>query len=152
GWTTQELAEGMDLTPLQPGYDLVSLQIGVNNQYRGESADTYRTSFRMLLARAVALASARARRVLVVSIPDWGDTPYAHNEGRASFRVARDVDGYNTIAREEARAAGAHWVDITPVSRRRSPAWIGADGLHPTTAQYAAWAEVILPAARTALA
>lgn len=151
GWTTQELAESLNLELLQPDYGLVSLQIGVNNQYRRDNLDTYRTTFRALLARSITLASGRPRRVLVISIPDWGHTPFARKQGRDSSRVARELDGYNTIAHDEAARTGAQWVDITPLSRLSMSAWIGADGLHPTAAQYAAWIELILPAARTAL-
>ena len=151
GWTSQELADGMDQESVQPGYDLVSLQVGVNNQYREQTPDTYRASFCSLLVRAIYLANDRAGRVLVVSIPDWGHTPFALDQRRDGARVARELDGYNLIAREETLRSGAQWIDITPISRRQASAWIGADGLHPTAAQYAAWVEVILPATHTAL-
>jgi lysophospholipase L1-like esterase len=151
GWTTQELAAGIEQAGLQPPYDLVSLQIGVNNQYRGHSPESYRDSLRALLAHACKLAGGHAHRVLVPSIPDWGDTPHARQQQRDRAQVARELDAYNALARDEAARAGARWIDITPLSRQTNAGWIGADGLHPTGAQYAAWVGPIEVAARAAL-
>lgn len=151
GWTTQELAAGIEQASLQPPYDLVSLQIGVNDQYRGQSPESYRVSLRALLAHARELAGGHAGRVIVPSIPDWGHTPYARQQQRDPAQVARELDAYNAVARDEAARAGAPWIDITPLSRQATPGWIGTDGLHPTGAQYAAWAAPIAAAARTAL-
>ena len=150
GWTTDELAQGMDATPLAPPYALVSLQIGVNNQYRGRPAGEYRGQFASLLARAVALAGDRATRVVVVSIPDWGVTHFAHEQGRDRAQIARELDVYNAIARDETARAGAHFVDITGISRRY-PVLVASDGLHPSAAQYALWVDAILPVVRAAL-
>ena len=151
GWTTDELSAAMDGAGFAPSYDLVSLLIGVNNQYRGRSTDNYREEFRALLQRAIVLAGARASRVLVLSIPDWGVTPFAHGSGRDVLRIADELDTYNAIAREEAARQGAHWVDITPISRQH-PGLLAGDGLHPSAAQYALWAEAALPVARVMLA
>lgn len=151
GWTTQELAAGIGQAGLQPPYDLVSLQIGVNNQYRGHTPESYRVSLRALLTHACKLAGGHAHRVLVPSIPDWGDTPHARQQQRDRAQVARELDAYNAVARNEAARAGARWIDITPLSRQSTPGWIGADGLHPTGAQYAAWVGPIEAAARAAL-
>jgi len=146
GWTTDELSAAMDATTLTPPYDLVSLLIGVNNQYRGRSADDYRDEFRRMLGRAIDLAGARAARVLVLSIPDWGVTPFAHGSGRDVLRIADELDTYNAIAREEAARQGAHFVDITGISRQH-PALLADDGLHPSAAQYALWTEAAVPTA-----
>jgi lysophospholipase L1-like esterase len=151
GWTTDELSAAMDAADFAPSYDLVSLLIGVNNQYRGRSADEYRGEFRRLLQRAFALAGGRAGRTLVLSIPDWGVTPFARGSGRDTARIAAELDAYNAVAREEALGSGAHWVDITPISRRH-PALLADDGLHPSAAQYALWAEAALPVVRDMLA
>ncbi len=118
GWTTDELSAAMDATSFAPPYELVSLLIGVNNQYRGRSADEYRDEFRRLLGRAVDLAGMRSERVLVLSIPDWGVTPFAHGSGRDVLRIASELDIYNAIAREETERRGAHFVDITGISRQ----------------------------------
>ena len=150
GWTTDELARGMDAAALAGPYDLVTLQIGVNNQYRGRSAGDYRTQFAGLLARAGALAGGHAARVAVVSIPDWGVTRFAHEQARDKARIAAELDTYNAIARDETSRAGARFVDITDISRRY-PVLIARDGLHPSAAQYRLWVERIAPAARQAL-
>lgn len=147
GWTTDELSTAMDATAFAPPYDLVSLLIGVNNQYRGRSADDYQSEFRRMLGRAIHLAGDRPDHVLVLSIPDWGVTPFAATSGRDLEQIAEALDVYNAIAAEEVRAAGAHWVDITGISRRH-PELLAEDGLHPSAAQYALWMEAALPATR----
>lgn len=150
GWTTDELAQGMDTAVLLPPYDLVTLQIGVNNQYRGRPADDYRAQFAGLLERAIALAGDRAARVVVASIPDWGVTRFARAQGRDRARIAAELDAYNALARAETERVGARFVDITGISRRH-PELLADDGLHPSAAQYALWVEAIEPAVRAAL-
>ncbi|HEX7111334.1 MAG TPA: SGNH/GDSL hydrolase family protein [Mizugakiibacter sp.] len=154
GWTTDELAAAMDAASFAPPYALVTLLIGVNNQYRGRDLDEYRSEFRALLARAIALAGGDARRALVVSIPDWGVTPFARGQGRDAGAIAAAIDAFNAVNRAEAAAQGVAWVDVTDLSRDRgdSTAMLATDGLHPSAAQYARWVERILPAARRALA
>jgi len=145
GWTTYELAAG--ITPSAPAgpFDLVTLLIGVNNQYRGRATDVYREQFRELLASAARFAAGESRRVLVVSIPDWGVTPFAAD--RDATAIARAIDEFNAINRDESAAAGAWYGDITPISRERQEAWEAADGLHPSAAQYSAWARHLEPVA-----
>ncbi|MGN6313783.1 MAG: SGNH/GDSL hydrolase family protein [Rhodanobacteraceae bacterium] len=144
GWTTDELSAAMDQSVLRPPYDLVSLLIGVNNQYRGRSLEEYRVQFRMLLQRAISLADGDARHVIVVSIPDWGVTPFARGEGRDPRKVATQIDAFNATAREEADAMQAHFVDVTGSSRAPDVrGLLVGDGLHPSGAQYARWAELI---------
>jgi lysophospholipase L1-like esterase len=150
GWTTDELAQGMDAASLTPAFDLVSLQIGVNNQYRGRPADDYREQFTGLLARAITLAGGRAAHVVVVSIPDWGVTRFAREQGRDRARIAGELDTYNAIARDETGRAGAHFVDITDISRAY-PELVADDGLHPSAAQYASWVAAIEPVVHAAL-
>src|SRR5690606_1511583 len=130
---------------------LVSLLIGVNNQYRRRDLDEYRAEFRALLRRAVGFAGDEAGRVLVVSIPDWGGTPFASGDDRSAAQITAELDAYNAVARAEAGAAGARFVDVTPLSRTDDPALVAADGLHPSGAQSAAWTDRLLPAARAAL-
>ena len=150
GWTTDELSAAMDAANFAPRYDLVTLLIGVNNQYRGRGADEYRREFTGLLQRAIGLAGDRASRVVVVSIPDWGVTRFAREQGRDPAQIAHALDTYNAIARDEAARAGARWVDITPISRRH-PELVADDGLHPSAAQYTLWTEAIEPAAAAAV-
>ncbi|NCT66949.1 MAG: SGNH/GDSL hydrolase family protein [Rhodanobacteraceae bacterium] len=154
GWTTDELAAAMDAATFAPPYALVTLLIGVNNQYRGRELANYRIEFGALLARAIALAGGDARRVVVVSIPDWGVTRFARAQGRDAPRIAAEIDAFNDVAREVATASGAAFVDVTAKSRDAgdADAMLVGDGLHPSAAQYARWTDLILPAAEQALA
>ena len=104
-----------------------------------------------MLRRAIALAGRRASRVVVLSIPDWGATPYA--TGRDAAAIGRDIDEYNDLARAVVLERGAVWIDVTTVSRdmRADPALVVEDGLHPSGALYAEWARLAAPAARRAL-
>lgn len=149
GWTTDELDNAMDLNEPQGTYDLVTLLIGVNNQYRGREAEGYRPEFMHLLQRAIGYAGNRPERVIVVSIPDWGMTPF----GRHRENVAAEIDAFNAVNRAETLRVGAHYVDITPISRKAiyDPALIANDGLHPSGKMYARWVKLILPIAVKAL-
>jgi lysophospholipase L1-like esterase len=151
GWTTGELAEGIAQAQPQGPYDLVSLLIGVNNQYRGLSQDAYREEFVGLLETAVTLADNNPNRVFVVSIPDWGVTPFGQ---RRDFReVSAAVDAFNTINRAETESRGIVYIDITPSSRQAPDdrALIADDGLHPSGEMYRQWVELILPEAERLL-
>lgn len=150
GWTTDELGHGMEEASLAPPYDLVTLQIGVNNQYRGRGVDEYRVEFAGLLARAITLAGDRPARVVVVSIPDWGVTRFAREQNRDPAVIAAALDAFNTSAQQQADRAATHFVDITMISRH-VPDELTSDGLHPSAAQYARWVETILPVVREAL-
>lgn len=150
GWTTDELSAGMDQAHLTPPNDLVTLSIGVNDEYRKRPAGGYRVAFAALLKRAIALAGNAPRHVVVVSIPDWGTTPFAKFDARGPARIASELDVYNAIARDETRRAGAGWVNITTVSREH-PKLVAPDGLHPSGAQYTLWLDAILPVVQQAL-
>jgi lysophospholipase L1-like esterase len=147
GWTTDELSAGIDQADPQGTYDLVSLLIGVNNQYRGRDQQEYRAQFAALLQRAISFAGGQPSHVLVLSIPDWGVTPFAIQAGRDPKVVAVEIDTFNTINREETEKAGAQYVDITPFSRTAvdDPDLIASDGLHPSGKMYAEWARLALP-------
>jgi lysophospholipase L1-like esterase len=151
GWTTDELSQGIDHAAPRGPFDLVSLLIGVNNQYRGRALDEYQAQFTALLQRALDFAGGRAARVLVLSIPDWGVTPFAAGRDRAA--IAATIDAFNAVNRAAAARAGARYVDVTPVSRQaaQNPALIAGDGLHPSGQMYTAWAELALPEALEAL-
>ena len=148
GWTTSELTMGIDGANLRSGYDLVTLQIGVNDQFRGLAIDDYRKNFRALLERAAGFAGGRPNRVIVLSIPDWGVTPFA--DGRDRGRIARDIDAFNAVNRDEASRAGAHYVNVTAVSRERTDL-LAADGLHPSGRMYGEWSQLAQPEALAAL-
>ena len=153
GWTTDELSAAIDRANPQGAFDLVSLLIGVNNQYRGRGQDEYREQFAALLQRAIGFAGGNPARVLVLSIPDWGVTPFATRLERDPAAVAADIDAFNAINRAETERPGAHYVDVTPFSREAAhdPSLLADDGLHPSGRMYAEWARLALPAARAAL-
>lgn len=148
GWTTDELMAGIEAASPRGPYQLVTLLIGVNDQYRGRSAAGYREPFARLLRRAIDLAAGDSSRMVVLSIPDWGVTPFA--EGRDRARIAREIEAYNAVNREEASRAGAHYVDVLPSSRRAASdsSLLTSDGLHPSGKTYAEWCELVLPVAR----
>ncbi len=151
GWTAEELDAGIDDAAPEGPFDVVTLLIGVNDQYRGLPVDGYRTRYRALLARAVGLAGGDPARVVAVSVPDWGATPFAHDDRRTADEITAEVDAVNAAARGEAEAAGVAWVDVTMLSRGQG-ALVVADGLHPTGEAYAAWTDRIEPAVRAVLA
>lgn len=150
-WTTDELSDAIDQANPAGPFDMVSLLIGVNDQYRGRPTEPFAGGFSLLLDRARQLAGGEAGRVLVLSIPDWGATPFA--AGRDRELIAREIASYNAIAREATRARGAKWVDVTPSSRDvlEDPMLVVADGLHPSGAMYRRWAELALPFAEAIL-
>lgn len=145
GWTTDELQAGIRKASPKGPFDLVSLLIGVNNQYRGRPVDEYRAQFVELLEQAIAFAGGDASRVFVVSIPDWGVTPFA--QGRDRQKIAAEIDLFNVTARAIASKRGVLFVDITPASRQAAvdPALTAADGLHPSGVMYSQWVSQILP-------
>jgi lysophospholipase L1-like esterase len=146
GWTTDELETGIQAARPQSSYDLVTLLIGVNNQYRGYSLDMYRQEFAALLVQAIHFAGGRPDRVVVLSIPDWGVTPFAVVRDRD--QITKEIDAFNAANRAEVEKTGANYVDITPITRRMtedSPHLLAADGLHPSGEMYALWVEQVLP-------
>jgi lysophospholipase L1-like esterase len=151
GWTTAELQDAIQQSGNRKTYDLVSLLIGVNNQYRGQSQERYRTEFRKLLQTATTFAGGKAGRVLVLSIPDWGVSPFAKD--RDSAKIATEIDAFNTIAKDECRKAGIVYVDITPLSRQAAgdATQFASDGLHYSGKQMLQWAEAAFPVAQNLL-
>lgn len=154
GWTTDELSAAIDAAePLGDGHALVSLLIGVNNQYRGRAVDEYAHEFAILLERAIGFAGRRTDRVFVLAIPDWGVTPFAADSGRDTAAISRELDAYNAAAAKICADRGVVFIDIAPVNRARGaePAMLADDGLHPSAAMYAEWARLALPAVRRML-
>jgi lysophospholipase L1-like esterase len=146
GWTTGELDAAITTANPTGSFDLVSLLIGVNNQYRGRPLEEYRAEFAALLGRSVGFAGDSASCVLVLAIPDWGVTPFA--EGRDRARIAAEIDAFNAVSRELTERAGAHYVDTSLISRKAASdsSLIAGDGLHPSAKLYRAWAELALAA------
>lgn len=147
GWTVNELWQGMQVNPPSGRYDLVSLLIGVNDQYRGLPVDGYRDDFRFMLGKAVEYAGGDPKRVIVLSIPDWGFTPFAAD--RDTEPISQQIDEFNAVNLEETEAVGAHYVDVTVISRMAMDDFdlITGDRLHPSGKMYAMWAEKTLPLA-----
>ena len=148
GWTTDELSAAIDAGEPSGEYDFVSLLVGVNNQYRGRAVEQFAREFASLLQRASGFAGGREDRVLVLSIPDWGVTPFA--AGRDRQAIAAAIDAHNGAVRSACERRGVAFVDITPVSRLHGaePAMLADDGLHPSAAMYALWTARALPVAR----
>jgi len=149
GWTTDELWQGIESRDLNPPYDLVTLLVGVNNQYRGRNVDEYRLEFEQLLEKAIFLAGSDPSRVLVLSIPDWGVTPFARAAGASSALISTQIDEFNGVNKELANEKGASYVDVTGISRQAAgdSSLLAGDGLHPSAIMYAKWIERILPVA-----
>lgn len=145
GWTTADLVDGIGQSSKKNTYGLVSLLIGVNNQYRGQSIDRYRTEFRSLLSTSVKFARGNKNRVFVLSTPDWGVSPFGKGSDRD--RIAREIDAFNAVAKEECEKAGILFIDITPISRTglNDPSMFASDDLHFSGKMYGLWAKEALP-------
>ena len=146
GWTTQDLINALDADPLKNNYDIVSLLIGVNNQYQGRSIDEYKIEFTLLLNRAIRYAGNNAMHVFVLSIPDYSVTPFAQNADGA--KISEEIDQFNSVNKMISSQLGANYIDITPISRevKNDPSLIAGDGLHPSGKQYGLWTRLLVRA------
>ena len=147
GWTTDELMHAIAQEKLTGTFDCVTLLIGVNNQYRGYDKDVYRKEFKELLQTALKYANGNTSHVFIVSIPDWGATPFgaADGKGRSPQQIGQEIDQYNAIAKEEAEKRKVHFTDINPFSKKATsdPSLIANDNLHPSGKMYAEWARLL---------
>ncbi len=147
GWTTDELMSAIESAPPADDFDLVTLLIGVNNQYRGRDTSNYKTEFEALLEKAIQFAGGQHSRVIAISIPDYGVTPFGVKKGKK--RIAGEIDQFNQVNKVSSEAYGIRYVNITDISRK---AWMhqeftAEDGLHPSPKMYALWVDEILPSA-----
>lgn len=152
GWTTANLLSAINSrTPLKPSYDIVTLLIGVNNQYQQRSQQEYSDQFSTLLTKAIQYAGNNKNRVFVLSIPDYSVTPYAMGSNKAL--IAREIDSFNLINKNIAAAMSVQYLDITGFSRLADtdPSLIAGDGLHPSGSQYKLWADGLVPVVKKAL-
>lgn len=151
GWTTADLRQALATAELAPPYDLVSLQIGVNNQYHGLEHSMYAQDFELLLRQAIELANMRKYRVFVLSIPDWSVTPFA--EGRDRTHIAKEIDTYNRINAKLSYTYGVQYLNITPISRQAAkyPQLLTTDGLHPSGEMYRRWVDHFIDRVRREL-
>lgn len=142
GWTTDELQSAIKVENVTQKFDIVTLLIGVNNQYRGNSRITYRKEFAALLQTAISYANGNKKHVFVVSIPDWGITPFGKSSGKDIAKISAEIDAFNAIAKEETLAMNVSYTDITLGSRNAGTdlSLVATDGLHPSGKMYAEWA------------
>jgi acyl-CoA thioesterase-1 len=152
GWTTTDLIAALSAENLEPPYDLVTLMIGVNNQFQGLDIAIFTEELAILADMAVSLAGEDKGRVLLFSIPDYGVTPF----GMMIFPdgVAGEIGCYNSRGRSIADSLGLTYLDITPLSceAEHDPALVAPDGLHYSGEMYHRWVEFMLPTVRTILA
>jgi len=144
GWRTDDLSDAMDKANLENEYNLVSLLIGVNNQFQGRSVEEYKLEFEALLDRAINLAGGDKENVFVVSIPDYAFTPFGQRTNAS--KISDELKVYNEACRNITLANDVKHVDITPISLRgiEQPNLVADDGLHPSGEQYTLWVEEIL--------
>lgn len=143
GWTTDELQDKLSTVRLAIPYDFVTLLIGVNNQYRERSSDEYAQQFEELLQQAIDYAASKTNHVIVLSIPDWGATPFA--EGRDRKQIAKEIDVFNSINERISKEYKVHYINITAFTREASTdkTLVAKDRLHPSAKDYARWAEKV---------
>ncbi len=144
GWTTAELAEAITASGNTSSYDLVSLLIGVNNQYRGQGLDRYKTEFTQLLQMAIRFTKSRPERVVSLSIPDWGASPFAKDRDPAT--IGKQIDQFNAAAKQVCETQNVTFIDITPLTRNAADdaTQFANDGLHYSGKQMRQWAELAL--------
>lgn len=140
GWTTDELNDAIENTAMLDSYDIVSLLIGVNNQYRGRSASEFKVEFEHLIQKAILFAGNKPYHVFVLSIPDWGIMPFA--EGKAREKIATEIDEYNYICETSSKEFQTNYINITTSLREdgSKPDFFALDGLHPSGKEYSKWA------------
>ena len=151
GWTTDELNAAIESSGNRNRYDMVSLLIGVNNQYRGYHIEIYKNEFAELLFKAAKYAGNDFSKVFIVSIPDYGVTPFG--KGKDAKKITKEVDQYNAIAREIAKENGVRFYDINPVSKTADGVenLTAEDGLHPSGEMYKLWVDVIYEGVKNGL-
>ena len=145
GWRTDNLSAAMDAAKLENNWDMVTLLIGVNNQYQGQDVSQYELPFRTLLERGVTLAKGKKNRVFVISIPDYAYTPYGINSGKEK-QISTAIDSYNAVNQQVAKELGVTYFNITPISREglKDPDLVASDGLHPSGKMYSRWVDLML--------
>lgn len=145
GWTTEDLLTAIQKKEPLGTYDVVTLLIGVNDQYQQLDTAGYRHRFRQLLDKAIALAGNRINRVFVLSIPDYSATPFVVAESKA--RVHSQIDGFNAINKEITLTRNVAYIDITPLTREvaMDKTLLASDGLHYSGKEHKKWAELLAP-------
>ena len=145
GWTTDQLIDTLNKINFNKKFDFVSLLIGVNNQYRGRSVENFKEGFTILLKKSIEYANYKKERVMVVSIPDWGVTPFAKNKNRTI--IGNEIDAFNKVIHDECMKNNITFFNITEISRKaiNDNSLIAEDGLHPSKKMYKQWVKIIKP-------
>ncbi|MBL0144864.1 MAG: SGNH/GDSL hydrolase family protein [Chitinophagaceae bacterium] len=140
GWTTDELDTAINAANITATFDIVTLLIGVNNQYRGRDVNNFQIEFEHLIQRAIQFANNKPNNVFVLSIPDWGVTPFA--EGRDRKKITEEIDAYNLVCKTAAQKFNTHYIDITIAHRLDGSKedFLATDKLHPNGKEYKKWA------------
>lgn len=152
GWTTGNLLSRIESDPPQKStYDIVTLLIGVNNQYQRQPQNEYSEQFTILLKKAIAYAGNKKKRVIVISIPDYSVTPFATGYDRN--KIAKEIDEFNTINKNITELNGVAYLYITDHTRLAATdnSLLAADGLHPSGKEYEVWAKRLLPMVKAVL-
>jgi lysophospholipase L1-like esterase len=142
GWRTDDLKRAIVAVNPPKNYSLVSLLIGVNNQYQGKTAESYASEFEELLHMAITFAGGDKSKVFVVSIPDYGFTPFGKEKQQ---QISNALDEFNEVNRSITEKMGVKYFYITDISRKgfENPELVAADGLHPSGKMYGQWVELI---------
>ena len=145
GWRTDNLLDALDYTDTTPPYDLVTLLIGVNNQYQGERFSKYKKEFSELFERSLILANENTERLVIISIPDWGYTPFG--QAWDMQKISKEIDEYNAYAQEVADKHGVKFINITDITRRglEDEDLVASDKLHPSAKAYKLFVERMAP-------
>jgi len=152
GWTVDELEKGIKSSKnITPPYDLVTLLIGVNNQYRGKPVSEFKIEFEKMLLQAIGFAGNLPNHVIVLSIPDWGVTPFAMEKGADQSKVAEEITAFNSVKREISKQYGVFFIDITTHYKEvgAQPEMVVEDKLHPSGLIYSFWAEKLFDQVKT---
>ena len=141
GWTTDELNAAVKEAKIKDTFDFVTLLIGVNNQYRGRDTINYEEEFKDLLEQAIQFANGRTSHVFVLSIPDWGLTPFAEGKNRAD--ISAKIDAYNEVKKRITKTYSCNYIDITDSTRANATnlKFLADDKLHYSGAEYKIWSE-----------
>lgn len=145
GWTTTDLKNGIDEAQPEPNFDLVTLLIGVNNQYQGLDIELYRNEFKELLDKAITFARGDTSNIVVISIPNYGVTPFG--QSRNPVVIRQEIEIYNNLAKQFAADFGISYINITELSElaENDPSLLAIDDLHPSAKMYAMWVQRMLP-------
>jgi lysophospholipase L1-like esterase len=147
-WTIDQLTKRLEEEEFDKHYDLITIQIGVNDEFKKKSISQFTVDVKALLTKVIALTGGKHGRIVVLSIPDWSATPFAKNhKSDALDAIAENINKYNQVLKKETIANGCHFVDVTDLSKKAAvdPTLTSSDGLHPSGAMYKLWVQKMYP-------